>query len=84
MNRTTRQHPQLTKEISMSTTTLRDRANLALINAQTRMAALTEEPELGGGRNTDEGFHIGIGAAAAGVIGVAVAAFVAKKMGALG
>jgi hypothetical protein len=85
MNRTTRQSPQLTKENTMSTlTTLRDRANLALINAQTRMTALTEEPELGGARNTDEGFHIGIGAAAAGVIGVAVAAFVAKKMGALG
>jgi len=85
MNRTTRQHPQLTKENTMSTlTTLRDRANLALINAQTRMTALTEEPEFGGARNTDEGFHIGIGAAAAGVIGVAVAAFVAKKMGALG
>ncbi len=85
MNRTTRQHPQLTKETTMSTlTTVRDRANLALINAQTRMTALTEEPELGGARNTDEGFHIGIGAAAAGVIGVAVAAFVAKKMGALG
>jgi len=84
MNRSTRQHPQLTKETSMCTTTLRDRANLALINAQTRMAALTEEPELGGARNTDEGFHIGIGAAAAGVIGIAVAAFVAKKMGALG
>jgi len=85
MNRTTHQSPQLTKENTMSTlTTVRDRANLALINAQTRMAALTEEPELGGARNTDEGFHIGIGAAAAGVIGVAVAAFVAKKMGALG
>jgi hypothetical protein len=84
MNRTTRQSPQLTKENTMSTlTTLRDRANLALINAQTRMTALTEEPELGGARNTDEGFHIGIGAAAAGVIGIAVAAFVAKKMGAL-
>jgi len=81
MNRTTRQSPQLTKENTM--TTLRDRANLALINAQTRMTALTEEPELGGARNTDEGFHIGIGAAAAGVIGIAVAAFVAKKMGAL-
>ncbi len=74
-----------TKENTMNPmTTLRDRANLALINAQTRMAALTEEPELGGARNTDEGFHIGIGAAAAGVIGIAVAAFVAKKMGALG
>jgi len=79
--RTTRA-PHDSKENTM--TTLRDRANLALINAQTRMTALTEEPELGGARNTDEGFHIGIGAAAAGVIGVAVAAFVAKKMGALG
>jgi len=76
---------QTTKENTMNPlTTLRDRANLALINAQTRMTALTEEPELGGARNTDEGFHIGIGAAAAGVIGVAVAGFIAKKMGALG
>lgn len=74
-----------TKENTMiPLTTLRDRANLALINVQTRMTALTAEPELGGARNTDEGFHIGIGAAAAGVIGVAVAGFVAKKMGALG
>jgi len=82
--RTTRA-PHDSKENTMTTlTTVRDRANLALINAQTRMTALTDEPELGGARNTDEGFHIGIGAAAAGVIGVAVAAFVAKKMGALG
>jgi hypothetical protein len=84
MHRTTPQTPPLTKETTMHTlTTLRDRANLTLINAQTRMSALSKEPELGGARNTDEGFHIGIGAAAAGVIGLAVAGFVAKKMGAL-
>ncbi|GAB2920076.1 hypothetical protein GCM10027047_16850 [Rhodococcus aerolatus] len=60
------------------------RAELALTEAQSRLITLSEEPELGGARNTDEGFHIGIGAAAAGAIGIAVAAFVAKKMGALG
>ena len=65
-------------------TTLADRANLAAVQAQARLDALTTEPELGGGRNVDEGFHIGIGAAAAGVIGLAVAGFVAKKMGVLG
>jgi len=47
------------------------------------LSALNGDPEFGGARNTDEGFHIGIGAAAAGVIGVAVAAFIANKMGAL-
>jgi hypothetical protein len=64
-------------------TTLRNRANLAVITAQTRMVALTEEPELGGARNSDEGFHIGGGAVAAGVITVAVGAFITKKMGLL-
>jgi hypothetical protein len=39
--------------------------------------------ECGGGRNTDEGFHIAGGAVIAGAIATAVAAFVAKKMGAL-
>jgi hypothetical protein len=40
--------------------------------------------ERGGGRNTDEGFHISGGAIVAGTITAAVAAFVAKKLGALG
>lgn len=65
-------------------TTLANRANLAAVQAQSRLDALTTEPEFGGSRNVDEGFHIGIGAAAAGVIGLAVAGFIAKKMGALG
>ena len=38
--------------------------------------------ECGGGRNTDEGFHIAGGAVVAGVIVTAVGAFIAKKMGA--
>ncbi len=63
--------------------TLRQRANLAAITAQSRMAALSEDPEFGGGRNTDEGFHIGFGAVAAGAIGAAVIAFITTKMGAL-
>ena len=61
-------------------TTLTDRANLAVLTAQDRLDSLTTDPEFGGGRNVDEGFHIGIGAAAAGVIGLAVAAFIAAKM----
>ena len=49
-----------------------------------RLAArLGEVDETGGGRNTDEGFHISGGAIAAGVIVTAVGAFVAQKMGAL-
>jgi hypothetical protein len=40
--------------------------------------------ERGGGRNTDEGFHIAGGAVVAGSIVTAVAAFIAKKLGALG
>jgi len=64
-------------------TTMTDRANLAALTAQDRLNSLSTDPEFGGGRNVDEGFHIGIGAAAAGVIGLAVAAFVATKMGVL-
>ncbi|MFC4945821.1 hypothetical protein [Pseudonocardia sp. GCM10023141] len=40
--------------------------------------------ERGGGRNTDESFHISGGAIVAGAIAAGVAAFVAKKLGALG
>ncbi len=40
--------------------------------------------ERGGGRNTDEGFHISGGAIAAGAIAAGVGAFIAKKLGALG
>jgi hypothetical protein len=39
--------------------------------------------ERGGGRNTDEGFHISGGAVVAGAIAAGVGAFVAKKLGAL-
>jgi hypothetical protein len=40
--------------------------------------------ERGGGRNTDEGFHISAGAVIAGTIATLVGAFVVKKLGALG
>ncbi|WP_299736738.1 hypothetical protein [Pseudonocardia sp. 73-21] len=39
--------------------------------------------ERGGGRNTDEGFHISAGAIIAGTIAAGVGAFIAKKLGAL-
>mgnify|MGYP006952620214 CR=1 FL=1 len=38
----------------------------------------------GGGRNTDEGFHISGGAIVAGAIAAGVGAFIAQKLGALG
>ena len=67
---------------------LQARLTLLATQAHTR---LTEQAtgrwgpvdETGGGRNTDEGFHISGGAIAAGVIVTAVGAFVAQKMGAL-
>ena len=40
--------------------------------------------ERGGGRNTDEGFHISAGAVLAGTIAALAGAFIAKKLGALG
>ncbi|GAA4549594.1 hypothetical protein [Pseudonocardia xishanensis] len=39
--------------------------------------------ERGGGRNSDEGFHIGAGAVIGGLILTAVGGYVAKKLGAL-
>jgi len=39
--------------------------------------------ERGGGRNSDEGFHIGAGAIIGAAIAAGVGAYVAKKIGAL-
>ncbi|SDH44578.1 hypothetical protein [Pseudonocardia oroxyli] len=39
--------------------------------------------ERGGGRNSDEGFHIGAGAVIGAAIAAGVGAYIAKKMGAL-
>ncbi|MER7433689.1 hypothetical protein ACFU8R_25375 [Pseudonocardia alni] len=49
------------------------------------VARLRVDPidERGGGRNSDEGMHIGAGAVIAGTIAAGVAAFVAAKLGAL-
>jgi len=44
---------------------------------------LEQLDERGGGRNTDEGFHISAGAVIAGTIAAGVAAFVANKLGVL-
>ena len=63
---------------------LATRARARLIHlAWTLRARLDQVDERGGGRNTDEGFHIAGGAVVAGVIVTAVGAFIAKKMGAL-
>jgi hypothetical protein len=39
--------------------------------------------ERGGGRNSDEGMHIGAGAVIAGTIAAGIGAFIASKLGAL-
>jgi len=46
-------------------------------------AQLEQVDERGGGRNTDEGFHISAGAIIAGTIAAGVGAFVANKLGVL-
>lgn len=63
--------------------TIRSKVTLWAAEVQLRLSGAAAD-ETGGGRNTDEGFHISGGAIAAGVIVTAVGAFVANKMGALG
>lgn len=66
-------------------TTLWNRLNEQVLRTWIAVAQRLEPvDERGGGRNTDEGFHIGAGAVIAGTIAAGVAAFVAKKLGALG
>ena len=57
---------------------------LLVVDLTGRLTARTGPvDERGGGRNTDEGFHIAGGAVIAGAIATAVGAFIAKKLGAL-
>ena len=64
--------------------TLRARATLTVTELHARLAArLGPVDETGGGRNTDEGFHIAGGAVVAATIVAGVGAFIAKKLGAL-
>ena len=60
---------------------INDRLSAALAWVAVRWEPLDER---GGGRNTDEGFHISAGAVIAGTIATLVGAFVVKKLGALG
>ena len=63
---------------------LRARATLTVTELHARLAArLGPVDETGGGRNTDEGFHIAGGAVVAAAIVAGVGAFIAKKLGAL-
>ena len=63
---------------------IRTRLTVFVADAYARLAGRLGPPdERGGGRNSDEGFHIGAGAVIAGVIAAGVGAFVAKKLGAL-
>jgi hypothetical protein len=56
------------------------RLTLLILAVRSRLEPVDER---GGGRNTDEGFHISGGAVVAGAIAAGVGAFVAKKLGAL-
>ncbi len=51
-----------------------------IVALPTRLEPLDER---GGGRNSDEGLHIGAGAVIAGAIAVGVGAFVTNKLGLL-
>lgn len=58
---------------------------LLLVEVIGRLSArLGPVDERGGGRNTDEGFHISGGAVIAAAVAAGVGAFIAKKLGALG
>ena len=63
------------------TAEIRDRLHQLVWDVRMRLAPVDER---GGGRNTDESFHISGGALIAGAIAAGVGAFVAKKLGALG
>lgn len=58
----------------------RERVHLLAWAIRQRLEPLDER---GGGRNSDEGMHIGAGAVIAGTIAAGVGAFVANKLGAL-
>lgn len=58
--------------------------NLLVMDVIARLVArLGQVDDRGGGRNTDEGFHISGGAIVAGAIAAGVGAFIAQKLGAL-
>ena len=63
------------------TADVRDRLHRLVWDVRMRLTPIDER---GGGRNTDESFHISGGALIAGAIAAGVGAFVAKKLGALG
>ncbi|MHA6783968.1 hypothetical protein ACVGOW_23685 [Pseudonocardia saturnea] len=61
-------------------TRTRNRAHHVAWAVRLRLEPLDER---GGGRNSDEGMHIGAGAVIAGTIAAGVGAFIANKLGAL-
>jgi hypothetical protein len=70
--------------ITIIHTTVRTGLTLLVVDLLQRLGArLGPVDERGGGRNTDEGFHIAGGAVVAGAIVAGVGAFIAKKLGAL-
>jgi hypothetical protein len=75
---------QLTDDTEEPMDRMRTILTLLLAELLARLGArLGPVDERGGGRNTDEGFHIAGGAIVAGAIATGVGAFIAKKLGAL-
>jgi hypothetical protein len=73
----------------MTTPTTWTRLNLRITEVYSRAQSwlrgrLEPVDERGGGRNSDEGFHIGGGAVIGGLIAAGVGAFVARQLGLLG
>jgi hypothetical protein len=62
---------------------LRARARNLLWTVRLRLTAIEPIDERGGGRNSDEGMHIGAGAVIAGTIAAGVGAFIANRLGML-
>ena len=81
--RTARPSP-FPQHLSRALSRARAALTLLLVDLTGRLAArVGPVDERGGGRNTDEGFHIAGGAVIAAAITTAVGAFIAKKLGAL-
>ena len=59
------------------------RARNLLWTIRLRLTAIEPIDERGGGRNSDEGMHIGAGAVIAGTIAAGVGAFIANRLGML-
>ena len=73
----------MSRTTSPSLQGVRARARNVLWTVRLRLTAIEPIDERGGGRNSDEGMHIGAGAVIAGTIAAGVGAFIANRLGML-